>query len=51
VSEIVLVTCDRVCNQCCTVAVDGIVGGRFPVYDDVSSHIMCRKFSDGLQAV
>lgn len=50
-SEIVLVIRDRECNQCCTVAVYGIVGGRFPVYHDVSGHIMCRTFSDGPQVV
>ena len=50
-SEIVLATRDREYNQCCTVAVYGIEGGGFPVYHDVSSHIMRRNFSEGPQAV
>ena len=35
-SEIVLVIRDRECNQCCTVAVYGVVGGRFPAIQGVT---------------
>jgi hypothetical protein len=51
VSEIEVVIRVRECNQCCTVAVSGVVGGMFAVYGDVFSHIMCRKISDVPQVV